>query len=420
VAAPAATTVAPPVTTPSVAKPPIARHPVAQRHAEKSKPRAPLAAITHTVTRTVHDVVEVLPSWAKALIAALAGLLLLAAGLVVAAAWRNRRLRRHRAALLDEVGVLQGALLPAIPERVGELEVSVAYRPAAGLASGGDFYDVFALERGCVGIIIGDIAGHGREALKPAASVRHMVRSYMEAGLTPRAAIQLTGNVLDDQDCDEFATVAAGVHDPRAGTLSYATAGHPPPIVRGPAAYEPLVVSSSPPAGSGLTTGLRQTTIALPGGSTVCFFTDGLSEARAESGEYGRERIERALDDLGDEATAEALVDRVAKGTPDGLSDDVAVCLVHAGTGAAAASVRVEEIEVTLSDLDSPRLQRFLDACGVDPAQAEAAIRAAAPQVSGLESVLLRLRLADDRSGVDVVPVESARGDDLPQVRTIR
>jgi serine phosphatase RsbU (regulator of sigma subunit) len=382
-------------------------------------PRAPLAAITHTVTRTVHDIVEVFPAWAKAVIAGLAGLLLLAAALVGAIAFRNRRLRRQQAALIEDVDVLQKALVPVVPESVGQLGISVAHRPAEGVAAGGDFYDVFALERGCVGIIVGDVAGHGREALGPAASVRHMVRSYMEAGLTPRAALQLAGNVLDDQDHDNFATVVAGVHDPQAGTLSYATAGHPPPIVRGPATYEPLIAASSPPAGSGLTTGLRQTTVALPRGSTVCFFTDGLSEARTDSGQFGRERLERALDDLGDEASADELVDEVARRT-EGLSDDVAVCLVRTETGASATAVRVEEIEVTLSDLNSVRLQRFLDACGIERAEAEFAIRAAGSRVAGLTSVLLRVRLTEDRTGIDVVPVESARPDELAQVRSIR
>jgi hypothetical protein len=234
-----------------------------------------------------------------------------------------------------------------------------------------------------------------------------MVRSYLEAGLTPRAALQLAGNVLDDQARDDFATVVAAVHDSGAGTLSYSAAGHPPPIVVGPAAFKPLLVASSPPVGSGVTTGTRQTTIALPPGSTVCFYTDGLSEARAGHEQIGRDRLQFAVEYLAPDATADDLVDLVAHTSQD-LRDDVAVCLIRTGPDAPAGTVRVEELEVTMSDLHSERLQRFFDACGVRPSDAAAARKAAGPHVAGYGSVLLRVRLAATRSGVDVVPVARA------------
>jgi Stage II sporulation protein E (SpoIIE) len=396
----------------SVAAPP--RHRVAHRSpATAPTPLPPLLSITGTVTHTVREIAHVVPGWVKAVIAGLAALLAVAGLLLAAARRRNRR-------LTAAVSTLEEVLLPDVPEHIGGLAVSVAYRPAEGVGAGGDFYDVFPLEHGSVGMILGDVVGHGRETLQPATFVRHTVRAYLEAGLTPRAAIQLAGNVLDDQDSDDFATIVAGVYDPEAGTLSYATAGHPPPIVTGPAGHEPLVVAASPPAGVGATTGRRQTTVALPRGSTVCFFTDGLSEARTKSGRvFGRDRVEQALRELGDGATADDLVERVAQST-EGLADDVAVCMIRPENGAAAATVRVEEIEVTKSDLQTPRLRRFLEACGVARLEAEAAIRAATPRVAGLGSVLLRVRLADDRSGVDVVPVESARVDELAPVHSLR
>jgi serine phosphatase RsbU (regulator of sigma subunit) len=83
---------------------------------------------------------------------------LLAFGVIAAAMALNAYLQRRRAkslagqqaALLSDVGVLQAALLPAVPETLGELDVSVAYRPAQGLAAGGDFFDVFTRPRGPV------------------------------------------------------------------------------------------------------------------------------------------------------------------------------------------------------------------------------------------------------------------------------
>jgi serine phosphatase RsbU (regulator of sigma subunit) len=354
----------------------------------------------------VRDIAHVIPAWAKALIAALAALLAVAAALILAAAYRNRRLRRQREALLADVGVLQSALLPIVPEEIGALAVSVAYRPAEGLAAGGDFYDVFPLDDDRVGILVGDVSGHGRESLRAATFTRHMVRAYLEAGLGPRAALQVAGRVVDQHEReDDFATLVAAIHDPTAGTLCYASAGHPPPIIQGPAAHEPMIVASSPPLGAGTETGLRQTTVPLPAGSTVCFYTDGLFEARRAGAILGRKRVAEMLAELGPEASAADLVERVARDA-DTIHDDVAVCIIRVDEGAAAAAtVRVEELEVQPGEVPRRRVARFLQAAGVDTAEIEGVMQKARQRALADGPVLLRVRLADHRSGVDVLPV---------------
>ena len=217
------------------------------------------------------------PDWSKPIIIAL---LLLAAWFGVRsrfAAMRARRLERQRVTLIRDLGAMQAALVPEVPPRLGGLAVSVAYRPAEGPAAGGDFYDVFTTESGNVAIMLGDVAGHGHEAVTHAALTRYTLRAYLQAGLDPRAALALAGQVLVDPTRERYATVALGLFDAQSSELTYALAGHPPPILLGFPAREPLTICSSPPVGWGLPTGRRQSIVTLPAGAEACFFSDGIT-----------------------------------------------------------------------------------------------------------------------------------------------
>ena len=192
-----------------------------------------------------------MPDWSKPII-----LLLLVAAIALAFRWlmtarRAKRLEAQRAMLLGDLLAMQAALVPAVPGEIAALGLSVAYRPADGAAAGGDFYDVFELEPGRVGLVLGDVCGHGREALERAALTRYTVRAYLQAGLAPRAALALAGDVLADTTSSEFATVVAAIYEPPLGRLTYASAGHPAPIVVGEAAPAPVGLCCSPPVGVG-------------------------------------------------------------------------------------------------------------------------------------------------------------------------
>lgn len=398
------------ITTTSAAVP---AHRVATKAAPRAKPHhggGPVRVVTREVTTTVRDIAHVIPGWAKALMVALACLLAVAAAIILLGALRSRRLRAQRERLAADVGALQAALLPMVPAQVGPLAISVAYRPADGLAAGGDFYDVFPLDRGRIGILVGDVSGHGRESLPAATFTRHMVRAYLEAGLGARESLRVAGRVVDQHRGEEdFATLVAAVYDPTAGTFSYASAGHPPPIVLGAAAHEPMIVAAAPPLGVGSPTGLRQTTVPLPAGSTVCLFTDGLFEARKGAGTLGRARLTRIVSELGPNATASDLVHTVEQHT-DAIRDDVAVCILRVGDDAVAAgTVRVEELEVEAGEADAPRVRRFLKGCRVAPGEIETVLSVARARASADVSVLLRVRLARGRSGVDVLPARATR-----------
>jgi hypothetical protein len=346
---------------------------------------------------------DAVPGWSRPIIA---GLLLLALALGLRSLLtgaRARRLEVQRKLLTDDVGLLQRALVPEIPQRLGDLCISAAYCPAEGPGAGGDFYDAFPLHDGRVGVILGDVAGHGRSALERAALARYTVRAYVEAGLEPRAALKLAGAVLGDDPQAPFVTVAVAVFDAPAGLLTYSLAGHHAPLLLGAGIREPLGVCSSPPLGVGLPTGLRQTTVSLSNDAVVCFFTDGLIEARTSEGMLGRENLERRLIMLGPGPEAAGLLSQPG----DTATDDRAVCIVRLGTGAGRA-LHLEELELDPDDADGGAAARFLAECGVTPDEITRAIGAAQAAPGGA-AVLMRVWLDERGASVRAETVDPDR-----------
>jgi len=326
--------------------------------------------LVHTVTQTVTHIISVVPPLMRALIGALVALALALGASSQLAALRARRLARQRAQLLADVGLMQAALLPPLPVRLGPVGTTAAYRPASGPAAGGDFYDVFALGDGRLGLIVGDVSGHGRQALPHTTLVRYTLRAYLEAGLAPRAALQTAAPVLERQLGDSFATVALATYDPRERTLVYSCAGHPPPAVIGEESIAPITASSAPPIGVGETTGTRQTIVHIPGGALVCFYTDGVVEARIGGELFGAQRLERLLGELDQDDGADTLLDRVAAQS-DKHPDDMAACLLRIEGEPGVPAVQVEELELDARHASGDRAERFLLAGGVHPAEAE-------------------------------------------------
>jgi hypothetical protein len=357
---------------------------------------------TDSVVRTVKDIVEVVPDSLKVALAALAALSVLLGAGYFFSTMRARRLARQRRELLQEVGLLQTALLPPVPERLGALRTSVAYRPADGPGAGGDFYDALPLPGGRVGFILGDVSGHGRGALARTAFMRYTLRAYLEAGLEPRVALQVAGRVIDENLGGDFATVLLVVHDPETGSLTYATAGHPAPIVVGPHPHDPVTASSSPPIGIGERTGLRQTTVPLVPGSVACLFTDGLIEARTADGVLGRERLTELLEELGPSTSAQALIDRAAQEARVS-ADDIAAVVISPTAGVTAGLFRTEQLELSSRELEGTIARRFLESCGLPEDEVAAAVADARTVADRFGGVVLHV-VFGNRRRVEVLP----------------
>jgi hypothetical protein len=346
---------------------------------------------------------QVIPTVMWIAVGVLGVLVLLLGAHTVLAAARTRRLERQREKLMEDIGLLQAALLPAVPPRLGALLTTVAYRPADGPAAGGDFYDAFALSDGRVGLLLGDVSGHGRQALAKTTLVRFTVRAHLEAGMSPREAIAVAGRSLDGRLADDFSTVLAAIHDPAKGTLTYASAGHPPPLVLGPPAHSPLTASSAPPIGVGFPTGQRQTVLPMPEGTTVAVYSDGLLEARIDGKPLGSERLSEWLADLGPEATAKQLLDLVVQ-RADRVPDDLAAVVLHAAPGASAPAARIEQLKLDVLDIEGPDLDGFLQAAGISRANRVVVGRKVSEQLAITGGVIVEVRTGEHPT-VSVAPI---------------
>jgi hypothetical protein len=179
--------------------------------------------------------------------------------------------------------LLQRAYLPAGLSSLDGLSLCSRYLPAGRpVAVGGDWYDVITLPGTEVGIIIGDVAGHGLQAASVMASLRAALRAFATVEAAPARMLAR----LNDYTClfkpDAFATVFVAVFDPASVQLRYASAGHPPALLLDRAgATQVLSDALGPPLGipgARYEPGER----TFPAGASLITYTDGLIERRGE------------------------------------------------------------------------------------------------------------------------------------------
>jgi Stage II sporulation protein E (SpoIIE) len=339
------------------------------------------------------------PDWSKPIIVALLLIAIWFGARSRFAARRARALERQRATLLHDLDVMQAAVVPEVPLELDGLSVSVAHRAAEGPGGGGDFYDVFSPEPGKVAIVLGDVVGHGHEALIDAALMRYTLRAYLLAGLEPRATLALAGQVLTDPGSERYVTVAIGVFDTRCGDLTYATAGHPTPIILD--SYEPPSICPCPAISPSLRTGRRQTTISLQAGARVCFFSDGLTEARIEEGLLGRERLREILTELGPRALAADLLQAI-RDDAESCPDDMSACVILPENVSVDTFSRVEELEADREALAAGRAERFLEECVVPPDAIPGALERAGAIAGRYATALLRVEIQAAKATVTI------------------
>ncbi|MFE7356656.1 SpoIIE family protein phosphatase [Streptomyces sp. NPDC057543] len=247
----------------------------------------------------------------------------------------RRYTREHAAAL-----TLQRSLLPHTLPGGMALDVASSYLPAdAKDGVGGDWFDVIPLSGARVALVVGDVVGHGISAAATMGRLRTAVHTLADMDLPPDELLahldDLVLRLSDEEPDGEVsgttvlgATCLYAVYDPVTQLCTMARAGHPPPVVVFP---DGRVSFPELPAGPPLGLGgmpFETAEIALPEGSLIGLYTNGLIEGRDRDADFGMSRLGAALSQCG--LSLDALCATVVEQLlPVPQPDDVALLLAR-------------------------------------------------------------------------------------------
>jgi anti-sigma regulatory factor (Ser/Thr protein kinase)/putative methionine-R-sulfoxide reductase with GAF domain len=219
--------------------------------------------------------------------------------------------------------VLQRSLLPQRLADVVGVNVAARYLPAREEV-GGDWYDVFELPRGRVGVVIGDVVGHGIAAAALMGRLRTALHSYAIEGHGPGRTLELVDRFVQSLNESAMATAAYAVFDTYTSTLQYSTAGHLPPLVISASGVRTLEVTPAPPLGAFPYGRCPEHELSLESGEMLVLYTDGLVERRGVALSAGIDVLATAVSAA--QTPEDACTLAVAKLVPpEGLRDDVAI-----------------------------------------------------------------------------------------------
>ena len=228
---------------------------------------------------------------------------------------------------------LQRSLLPAELPSFPGLDVAVRYLPAGvGSEVGGDWYDVIELTRNRVGLVVGDVMGHGVRQAAVMGQLRLGTRAYAVEDGPLDEVVQRADTLLQNLGDLHTATLVLAVVELDASTLELVNAGHPPPVLIDPTGTAQLITD-----GHGRLLGVASPEsrpvhgpVQLEAGSSLLLYTDGLLEHHEREGHDGPALLRKAID--GFTGGADELCDRVTDALVDGpVRDDICLLAIRIG-----------------------------------------------------------------------------------------
>jgi PAS domain S-box-containing protein len=321
----------------------------------------------------------------------------------------------HRIAVELQRGLMPDKL-PSVPG-----VAIAAHSEAAGLGAevGGDWYDAFTLSGDRMGVVIGDVTGNGIRAASTMGQLRSVTRAFALGDPDPPTPAQVLTRLHryhETLGLEELFTILYVIIDQADGSLVWANAGHPPPLLRSARGDVRML------SGAESMMGIRNVVyadrrLAVGEGDTLVLYTDGLVERRDETIDVGLARLADAVSGGPDEPQelCTYLLASAPVGDPPSHDDVTAlvVTLTAGGARAQGGGNRPGEVEVALNpDATAPRearaliVDRFGDALA--PQELDRAKLAISELVTnavqhGRGQITLRAHLDDRRLHVDVI-----------------
>jgi len=223
--------------------------------------------------------------------------LILATGSYAAVSLDNAHLVQHYLAKqrieqsLRLANEIQNGLYPKEGLIQGDISIQGWHRTCDAI--GGDYYDYFPMESGSIGLVIGDVSGHGIGPALLMASTRATLRGLSVNEMPPQDLLtRLNAMICTELGDERFVTLFYGIIDPTGSWLSYASAGHDPPLHCSGGGVSELEATGVP---LGVMDDMEYDPgekVQLCAGDLLLFGTDGIWEAaNSEDEAFGRERL---------------------------------------------------------------------------------------------------------------------------------
>ena len=256
------------------------------------------------------------------------------AGLILAAARLQEA--EHNIAIR-----LQQALLPNKLITHESVRLTARYEASGALLKvGGDWYDSFTWPGGFVGMVVGDVVGHGIESAAAMGRLRSVVAALApHLGPNPAALIDALAQFMEGPNGTDYATVCCAVLNTTTGELKYSSAGHPPMLVVSNDTRSVWLDAAQSPPISALVGHTRvEASLFLKDGSVVVAYSDGLVERRGESLDTGLTRLDRTARRLVSLQVTQ-LADQIVDVLGDESAEDDVVVLAMQYVGPTAPDV---------------------------------------------------------------------------------
>jgi len=341
---------------------------------------------------------------------------------------------RARERIDQELRVAQLIQQQFLPKQLPDLpgwQIAAFYRAATLV--GGDFYDFIPLPDGKIGLVVGDVSGHGVPAALVMATTRSILRTEGPRLVAPSAILERANELLHaDIPQNMFVTCLYAVLDPKTGSLRYANAGHDLPFVRRGSAVEELRATGMP---LGAMSGMRyvEKEATLGPGDVILLHSDGLAEAHDPShAMFGFGRMRTLMGGLGiGEELIEGLMDslRAFTGPAWEQEDDITLVTLARTPGAADEHVLVEFREASAPGNERKIMERVAAVVrdvGLDQkryerlktAVSEAAMNAIEHGNHGDPELPVHVRVAVTPHELVVRIVDNGGGKQIPEAET--